>query len=287
MHNVQDTRAPFKVLELFAGSRSFGKVCDQFGFESRSLDIKPFDHIDYVTDLLNWDHTSIDFMPDFIWASPPCTSYSICGIRYHRRNLQPISEFAKISDQILIKLQQILTHFNVPFVIENPMGLLRKMPIMSKYDRRLITYCKYGDHRMKPTDLWSLHFRSLLLPNGISLRPPCKNSNPFCDHDRQPRRYADRKALGVANKGTSGQNGNYERSIIPRELAVDILLQAYQLTTGQAFPSQGSCGQCKHITRKPSIKELYSCDRISKAKILAPSVTLSTTGCSFLDPSVC
>lgn len=287
MHNVQDSPAPFKVLELFAGSRSIGKVCDQYGFECRSLDIKPFDNVDIVADLLNWDHLALDYKPDFIWASPPCTSYSVCGIRYHRRNLQPISDFARISDQILIKLHAVLDHFNVPFIVENPMGLMRKMPIMQRWDRRLVTYCRYQDHRMKPTDLWSLHFRSLLRPDGISLRPPCHNSNPFCDHDRQPRSYADRKALGVANKGTSGQNGNYDRSVIPRQLAVEVLLDAYRITHGKPFPVVGTCKACDHLDRKPLITDLHACGRASRPSSLSQNVDPSTVACSFFKSRAC
>ena len=40
----------------------------------------------------------IPFMPDMIWASPPCTSYSIAGISHHRNNQLPKTEFAEKSD---------------------------------------------------------------------------------------------------------------------------------------------------------------------------------------------
>ena len=42
-----------KVLELFAGSRSIGKVADKLGYEVFSSDINNFDKIDYVVDVLN------------------------------------------------------------------------------------------------------------------------------------------------------------------------------------------------------------------------------------------
>lgn len=45
--------------------------------------------------------------PDVIWASPPCTSYSIAAISHHRKknpitwNLDPVSDFAKLSDNLV------------------------------------------------------------------------------------------------------------------------------------------------------------------------------------------
>ena len=41
------------------------------------------------------------------------------------------------------------------FFIENPRGLLRKMPFMRDLMRHTVTYCQYGDTRMKPTDIWT------------------------------------------------------------------------------------------------------------------------------------
>ena len=42
-----------KILELFAGSRSFSKVAEELGHDTFSVDIQPFDNIDYVTDILD------------------------------------------------------------------------------------------------------------------------------------------------------------------------------------------------------------------------------------------
>lgn len=44
--------------------------------------------------------------PDVIWASPPCTTYSIAAISHHRfkeedGNLAPKSDFAKLSDELV------------------------------------------------------------------------------------------------------------------------------------------------------------------------------------------
>ena len=69
-----------KILELFAGSKSVGKVADGLLFESYSSDIEQFGGIDYVADILDFDVTKIPFKPDVIWASPPCTAFSVAAI---------------------------------------------------------------------------------------------------------------------------------------------------------------------------------------------------------------
>ena len=41
-----------KLLELFSGAKSVGKVAETLGFDVVSLDLK---HADINTDILNWD----------------------------------------------------------------------------------------------------------------------------------------------------------------------------------------------------------------------------------------
>ena len=50
-----------KVLELFAGSRSVGKACEESGYEVYSSDINDFQGIDYVTDIRGFD-TRLKFL---------------------------------------------------------------------------------------------------------------------------------------------------------------------------------------------------------------------------------
>jgi len=69
-----------KVLELFAGSRSVGKVADKLGFEVFSSDFEAFEGIDYQIDILKFDVSKVPFKPDIIWASPPCTGFSVAAI---------------------------------------------------------------------------------------------------------------------------------------------------------------------------------------------------------------
>ena len=97
-----------KVLELCAGSRSIGKAAESLGYDVFSSDINAFDGIDYVVDILNFDVNEIPFKPDIIWASPPCTTYSIAAISHHRPKGKPLSDFAIKSDKMVKKTLNII-----------------------------------------------------------------------------------------------------------------------------------------------------------------------------------
>ena len=50
------------------------------------------------------------------------------------------------------------------YFIENPRGGMRKMEWMKGLSRYTVTYCQYGDNRMKPTDIWTNHPDPKILP---------------------------------------------------------------------------------------------------------------------------
>lgn len=197
-----------KVLELFAGTRSIGRAFEARGHEVYSVEWdKSFGNIDLYEDILKVQYTDIlrEFgRPDVIWASPDCSSYSIAAISHHRRkdengNLTPVSEYAKFCDRVNQHVLCLMLALSPRYwFIENPRGGLRKMDFMNGLPRYTITYCQYGDTRMKPTDIWTNH------PNPQFL-PPCHNGDPC--HDRAPR---------GAKTGTQGLKGSVERSRIPR-----------------------------------------------------------------------
>jgi hypothetical protein len=212
------------VLELFAGSRSIGKAAESLGYNVFSSDLNAFDNIDYAVDILEFDIKKVPFQPDIIWASPPCTTYSVAAIYHHRPHNKPLSSFAIKSDLIVRKTLEIINIINPKYwYIENPRGMLRKQEFMKGLPRTTIWYCKYGDTRAKPTDIWTNNLRSVFNPDGWQPRPECFNGNKNCHHDKQPRGYKAKKKLNVLNKGTQGLKGNYERSKIPEELCIEIL----------------------------------------------------------------
>ena len=202
-----------KILELFAGSKSIGKACDELGYESFSSDIHDFGGIDYVTDIRTFDINKIPFVPDVVWASPPCTGFSVAAIG---RNwvkgevFTPKTESARLGIELL---GATLTHINtlqrinpnLIWYIENPRGKMRKAPFLAPYLRHTVTYCQYGDSRMKPTDIWTNN-------HNWTPRKMCKNGDTC--HVSAPR---------GSQTGTQGLKGNHERSKIPHALCVEVL----------------------------------------------------------------
>lgn len=199
-----------KVLELFAGTRSIGKAFEAKGHKVYSVEWdKKHQNIDLYADISKVTAEQIlrEFgKPDIIWASPDCTSYSIAGISHHRikdenGNLEPKSEYAKFCDMTNKHVLKLIKELNPKyFFIENPRGGLRKMDFMQELKRYTVTYCQYGDTRMKPTDIWTNHPE----PN---FKPICKNGAPC--HVSAPR---------GSRTGTQGLKGSVERSRIPKEL---------------------------------------------------------------------
>tara|TARA_R110002126_G_scaffold4430_1_gene23405 strand:- start:476 stop:1114 length:639 start_codon:yes stop_codon:yes gene_type:complete len=210
-----------KVLELFAGSRSFSKVAEEFNHDTFSVDINDFDNIDYVTDILDFDYTKINFIPDVIWASPPCTYFSVASIGHHwNKDNTPKTKEAVLGVKIVEKTLEIIKYYlsintDMKYYIENPRGKLRKLDVIKGIPKTTICYCQYGEDRMKPTDIWSNNLNDLFYKEGWTSRPMCFNGNINCHHQPAPR---------GSQTGTQGLKGNYERSKVPYELCKEIIL---------------------------------------------------------------
>ena len=204
-----------KLLELFAGTRSIGKAFEEKGHDVFSVEWdRSFENIDLYKDIYELSAKEIldKFgKPDVIWASPDCSSYSIAAISHHRKreengNLAPVSEYAKFCDRVNQHTMNLIMTLSPKYwFIENPRGGMRKMDFMHGLPRYTVTYCQYGDTRMKPTDIWTNH------PDP-KFKPMCKNGDPC--HEKAPR---------GSRTGTQGLNGSKERSVIPVELCRHIV----------------------------------------------------------------
>ena len=202
------------VLELFAGSRSIGKEAEKQGHNVFSVDINSFKDIDLVIDILNLKKENIPFTPDMIWASPPCTFFSVASIGHHwHENHTPKTKEAVLGVEILNKTLDIFKWFpEAKFFMENPRGKMRRK--VKGIDRTTITYCSYGAKTMKPTDIWSNHIFDMFNLNGWNPRAMCYNGNTKCHHEEAPR---------GSKTGTQGLKNNYERSKIPSLLCKEII----------------------------------------------------------------
>lgn len=205
-----------KVLELFAGTRSIGKAFESRGHEVFSVEWdKDFENIDLYEDIKNI--TAEDIIqkfgrPDVIWASPDCSTFSVAAISRHRRknketgNLDPITDYAKFCDEVDQHVLKLIEELNPQYwFIENPRGAMRKMTWMQGLPRYTVTYCQYGETRMKPTDIWTNH------PDP-QFKPPCKNGDKC--HEAAPR---------GSQSGTQRLKTAREKGVIPAELCQHIV----------------------------------------------------------------
>ena len=201
-----------KVLELFAGTRSISKAFEEKGHQTFSVEWnKNFENITLYADINKLTSSEILNLlggekPDIIWVSPDCTTYSISAISHHRRknettgSLDPVSEYAKQCDETNRHVIELIEELNPKYwFIENPRGALRKMDFMQGLPRYTITYCQYGDNRMKPTDIWTNY-------KNPNFKPMCKNGDKC--HESAPR---------GSKTGTQGLKNKIERAKIPEE----------------------------------------------------------------------
>lgn len=204
-----------KVLDLFAGMRSISNCFEKYGHKAFAIDWdKEHENIDWYTDI--GEITAEDILerfgrPDVIWASPDCSTYSVASISHHRirepnGNLAPRTDYAKFCDMVNQHVLKLIGELKpVFFFIENPRGGMRKMSFLEGIDRHTVTYCQYGEKRMKPTDLWTNH-------PSPNFKPACKNGAPC--HERAPR---------GARTGSQGIKGSKLRSKIPEALCEHIV----------------------------------------------------------------
>jgi site-specific DNA-cytosine methylase len=196
-----------KLLELFSGTKSVGKVAEKLGYEVVSLDLKD---ADINCDILNWEYTVYPSgYFDVIWASPPCTEYS----RAKTTGVRKLDH----ANEIVLRTLDIIKYYNPKhYIIENPQtGLLKNQSFMNDLPYVDIDYCKYGMPYRKRTRLW----------NNVDQWSP----KPLCKKDCGSMNGNKHKA--IAQRMPNGKKQDWDNQplfkqsdlyVIPEDLIYDI-----------------------------------------------------------------
>jgi site-specific DNA-cytosine methylase len=190
-----------KVLELFSGTGSVGKVCKKKSWDVVSVDLMlPADH---QVDIMEFDYKQYPKgYFDIIWASPPCTEYS--AMNYCRPEKIPDIEGA---NKLVNKTLEIIRYFNPTYwFIENPQtGTLKNQDLMKDLPYYDVDYCKYGNPIRKRTRIWT---------NKKDFKPL------LCKRDCES--IKDGKHLSFRYYNIKGQNRLHLRYKIPEKLIEDL-----------------------------------------------------------------
>ena len=203
------------VLDLFSGSKSVRRALNEEQFEVISLDNVEKYKPDIVIDILKWKYKEVSFVPDFIWASPPCNTFTYVNPKHGRNAFtgKAISPKAKHGDRLLRRTLAIIRYFQklnpkLLFIIENPRQMMRKSTMLQnkKIDRKTVLYCNYGADVRKSTDLFT---------NAFFLKLNESNKCP----------------VGKTLRTIRSMSGSYNRSKVPLELIRSIFEQFISIDT--------------------------------------------------------
>ena len=142
---------PPRMLDLFSGTGSVGKVFREAGYLVTSLDSDPKFNADIQLDILNWDYKSA-FTPGYfeiIFCCPPCTEFSRAKTTKER-------DFPK-GDILVEKALEIIKYLKPSkWFLENPRGgYLKDRPYMKNIPYVDVDYCQFSDWGYKKiTRIW-------------------------------------------------------------------------------------------------------------------------------------
>ncbi len=167
------------VLELFCGTKSVGKCCEELGWNSISLDWESKYNPTHCCDILEFDYKQYpkDYF-DIIWCSPDCRYYSKLQNTWIGRKKkdgiittkESIEENRKKSDILINKCWEIIDYFNPHYwFLENPLSSLKDREVMKDKPLYIVDYCKYSD--------WGYRKRTCIWTNKKDFKPLICNND--------------------------------------------------------------------------------------------------------------
>jgi hypothetical protein len=201
------------LIELYSGSKTISKQAESMGFETFTIDNNAALQPDLVADIMTLKAPAIPGQGKclLLWASFPCTWFTILTTSIHwkketysyrKYHYVAKTDQAIYAVKLLEKTLHLINTINpVYFIIENPRGVMRHLPQIRQIPfRHTVSYADYGMEVYKPTDLFhNIPFLKLKPITG---------------------------AMGRQFTGSIKAQGNaFTRSIVPAELARDILQQ--------------------------------------------------------------
>lgn len=206
------------VLDLFSGMGGWSQAFRDRGHHVVRVELDPRYEAEITADILNLRpsnphyHSLAGVEWDIILASPPCEKFSIAsrGVQWEHSDYGFVPRTLAAVDATALTLHTLhLLHVFKPkaSIMENPRGLMRKILPVKPF--RTVWYCRYGDTRAKPTDLWVFGEAQKFF-----FEPECHNGNP--DHVAAPR---------GSRTGTQGKGNYWERSLVPYGLSLSMCEQ--------------------------------------------------------------
>ena len=187
----------------------------ELGHTVLTLDISPKHGPDLCMSVLGFipGITIPAFVPDFIWASPPCESYSLARSNVTKDEKE---EAMRAADKLVAHTLRIIRFYNCHFCIENPASsrLWKREVAMPLKEYCITSYCSFGMRYRKNTRIASSFPLNLPRCPGAGLCPAMIGSIH--------KEWAQRGGGGVINK----YHTQDELHSIPSELCRSVLAQA-------------------------------------------------------------
>ena len=209
-----------RLLELFSGTHSVGKVAHALGYKVTSLDLA---NATICCDVREWDYRAYPRgYFDVIWASPPCDTFSClkrCNIGRFGITADTIAaDIRNVGLPLLQKAQEIIEYFQpTQWYIENPKTGSMKDHIDKSILWFDVDYCKYTDWGYrKRTRIW----HSQPIPQFTPLL--CKKDCGYVENGRHLMSVSG-NPKGRNNKGQGGGTNRTPRYRIPPLLIEQLL----------------------------------------------------------------